>query len=229
MSAYEMRIYQVAPGSMSAIQQAFRELVVPLMREYSMEGIGYWVASDNQIYWVVRHESIDAIQPDWDRFHADPRWKEGLAARNGGAAMVVSQQSFPLMGIPGLPPESEAANRGVVATYATELFGKKDLSAIDRFVAPGFRQHNPHAEDGPEGIRRFAEYFFQANPQVSAEPKRMAASGDLVFIHSILKTSPEQRGSALVDVYRVEDGKIAEHWDVMQEIPEQTASGNPVV
>lgn len=57
-------------------------------------------------------------------------------------------------------------------------------------------------------------------PQLSFDIKRAVAEGDLVVTHSLLKTSPEDRGTALANFYRLEDGKIVEHWEVAQPVPE---------
>jgi membrane protein len=57
--------------------------------------------------------------------------------------------------------------------------------------------------------------------------KRIAAEGDLVFMHVFNQTSAQDRGEAVVDIFRFDrNGKIVEHWDVIQSIPEKTASGH---
>jgi len=56
---------------------------------------------------VVRHDSLDVIDGNWNRFHADPRWRPGLAAREHGKTVVISTKSVPLAGIAGLPPFGE--------------------------------------------------------------------------------------------------------------------------
>jgi predicted SnoaL-like aldol condensation-catalyzing enzyme len=72
------------------------------------------------------------------------------------------------------------------------------------------------------------EGFAQQFPQGSYDIKRTAAEDDLVALHSLLKTSPEDRGSAVVDFFRLEDGKVVEHWDVLQPIPESAANDHPM-
>jgi predicted SnoaL-like aldol condensation-catalyzing enzyme len=65
-------------------------------------------------------------------------------------------------------------------------------------------------------------------PQMSLEIKRAVAEGELVVTHSLLKNSPEDRGTAVADFFRLEDGKIVEHWDVLQPMPESAANDHPM-
>jgi predicted SnoaL-like aldol condensation-catalyzing enzyme len=73
-------------------------------------------------------------------------------------------------------------------------------------------------------VEGFAEQF----PQMSVDIKRAVAEGDLVVTHSLLKTSPEDRGTAAADIFRLEDGKVVEHWDVVQPVPESAANDHPM-
>lgn len=110
MSAYELRIYQIAPGKMKVIQSIFSELVVPMLPDYGIESIGYWSTPDETtLYYVVRHASLAVIHENWDRFHADPRWKPGLTEREQGQTVVTRTESVPLVGMAGLPPSNVAA------------------------------------------------------------------------------------------------------------------------
>ena len=230
MKAYELRTYEVAEGKMEPLRSVMRDVMVPLMREYAMEAIAFFALPDNSgVYWLVQHESLDVIASDWDRFHADQRWKHAIRERTQGNSFLTGEQSIPLTGMAGLPPRLEADNMATIGAYADGLFRRKDFSVIDRYVAPDFVQHNPHAPDGIQGVKVFAEHFIAGNPDLVAEGRRFAADGDYVFVHSLFKTSPQERGSSLVDIFRLQDGRIAEHWDVMQEIPAETTSGNAMV
>jgi predicted SnoaL-like aldol condensation-catalyzing enzyme len=73
-------------------------------------------------------------------------------------------------------------------------------------------------------VEGFAEQF----PQMSLDIKRAVAEGDLVVTHSLLKTSPEDRGTAAADIFLLEDGKVVEHWDVLQPVPESAANDHPM-
>jgi len=63
-------------------------------------------------------------------------------------------------------------------------------------------------------------------PQVSVAIKRVIAEGDLVVTHGLINRAPEDRGIAAVDIFRLHDGKIVEHWDVLQPLPERAANDN---
>lgn len=62
----------------------------------------------------------------------------------------------------------------------------------------------------------------------SSEIKSIHSSGDLVYIHNLVKSNLDDKGSAAVDIFRFEDGKIVEHWDVIQLIPESAANDHPM-
>jgi predicted SnoaL-like aldol condensation-catalyzing enzyme len=103
---------------------------------------------------------------------------------------------------------------------------KKPEEAVTKYVAPNYRQHNPHAPDGPDGVVAFANSYLKANPQLSIEFKRIIAEGEYVVVHSHQKRNPTDRGDAIVDIFRVEDGKLVEHWDVLQSVPAQVSNRN---
>jgi len=71
-------------------------------------------------------------------------------------------------------------------------------------------------------VTGFAAQF----PRSSLDIKRAIAEGDLVVTHSLLRTSPEDHGTAAADIFRLEHGKIVEHWDVLQPVPEVAANDN---
>jgi predicted SnoaL-like aldol condensation-catalyzing enzyme len=66
-------------------------------------------------------------------------------------------------------------------------------------------------------------------PQVSVAIKRVIAEGDLVVTHGLINRAPEDRGMAAVDIFRLHDGKIVEHWGVQQPLPERAANDNTMV
>ena len=75
---------------------------------------------------------------------------------------------------------------------------------------------------------QFVEAITTLFPQLSVEFYGTAAEGDLVVTHSLLKTSPEDHGSAAADFLRLEDRKLVKHWDVIQPVPESAANEHPI-
>lgn len=120
-----------------------------------------------------------------------------------------------------------AANKQLVLDAANMLFVQHKVDqAIDTYFLPTYIQHNPMAASGTEPIRTFFKSFYAGNPQATIVIKRALADGDLVAIHYNMKLKADDRGFAVVDIFRVENGKIAEHWDVAQPIPEKSANTN---
>jgi len=100
-----------------------------------------------------------------------------------------------------------------------DAFRAGDVDAFDELIAPDYVQHNPQADNGLLAVK---EFFRPVGP-VDFEVHRVIAEGDLVAAHVHYKTF----NMAAVDIWRFDDeGKMIEHWDVLQEVPEQTASGN---
>jgi predicted SnoaL-like aldol condensation-catalyzing enzyme len=98
--------------------------------------------------------------------------------------------------------------------------------AVTQYIADNYRQHNPDAPDGPQGVIEYASGYIKANPKMHIDFKRIIAEGDYVVVHSHLKPNPSDRGLSVVDIFRVENGKLAEHWDVMQPVSAHPANGN---
>ena len=100
-----------------------------------------------------------------------------------------------------------------------DAFRAGDVDAFDELIAEDYVQHNPQADNGLAAVK---EFFRPVGP-VDVDVYRVIAAGDLVAAHSHYKTF----NMAAVDIWRFDDdGKLIEHWDVLQEIPETTASGN---
>ena len=102
----------------------------------------------------------------------------------------------------------------------------KPEEAVAKYLGPHYRQHNPGAADGAEPFIGFMKRFAQTYPDFHMEPKRIIAEGNYVALHSHLILKPGDRGMAVVDIFRLENGKIVEHWDVVQEVPETSANNN---
>jgi predicted SnoaL-like aldol condensation-catalyzing enzyme len=103
---------------------------------------------------------------------------------------------------------------------------KKPEEAVSQFMGPTYRQHNPSAGDGPGPFIAFVKGFVKAFPTLHFNFKRIIAEGDLVVVHSHLVRHKDDRGVAAMDIFRLENGRVVEHWDVLQDVPEITANEN---
>ena len=120
----------------------------------------------------------------------------------------------------------EEANKKVVADFYEKAINQKDFEAAAKHFGNRYVQHNPVAADGPEGLKAFLGFLKEKFPQSRSEIKRVFADGDYVILHVHAVREPGTRGSAIVDIFKLENGKIVEHWDVIQPIPEKAANAN---
>lgn len=116
----------------------------------------------------------------------------------------------------------EESNRQLVLS----LFAVNDPEAIINLMADDYKQHNPTVADGKAGAAVFFRDMFKRFPESKATVHRSAADGDLVWVHAHLTMGPNVPEFALVDIFRVKDGKLVEHWDIMQPIPPTAAHNN---
>jgi len=119
----------------------------------------------------------------------------------------------------------EANKKNVVAFYDLAL-NKKDFEAASKYMGPRYIQHNPVAADGPEGLKAFIQFLRDKFPNSRSEIKRVFADGDFVIVHVHAIREPGTRGRAIIDIFRLENGKVVEHWDVAQDVPEKAANSN---
>jgi len=119
-----------------------------------------------------------------------------------------------------------AANKEIVLDFLQKMINEADFAAAAIHFGSQYVQHNPMIEDGIEGIRKHITGLRSQFPQLRAEVKRIVAEHDLVVAHLHAKRSPDDLGLAIVDVFRVQDGKLVEHWEVRQPVPETTVHAN---
>jgi predicted SnoaL-like aldol condensation-catalyzing enzyme len=123
-------------------------------------------------------------------------------------------------------------NTAVVLAFLDMVYNRHDVeTAFKLYVGTEYRQHNPTVADGRAGaIQGLTRLTHEIYPELRQEAKRTVSQGDLVAVHSrYLRTAADRssaRGLAVVDMFRLEHGRIVEHWDVTQEIPETSANEN---
>jgi predicted SnoaL-like aldol condensation-catalyzing enzyme len=98
--------------------------------------------------------------------------------------------------------------------------------AAKMYIGDRYIQHHPGVPDGADAFCRYFETFFHEYPNYQVEIKHIVAEGDLVVLHLHGRKNEQDRGRAIVDIFRLESGKIIEHWDVIQDVPEMPAGGN---
>ena len=114
--------------------------------------------------------------------------------------------------------EQELANIRLVERVYAEVLGPIDSGAVDGLFDPGYIQHNPSIETGAEPLKAMLARAKPKYPGAVHIVKRILADGDLVAAHVHIIFEPGTPGVAAVDIFRIENGRIAEHWDVNQPV-----------
>lgn len=118
------------------------------------------------------------------------------------------------------------ANKKVIGAFAEAVFVKKDLSAVEQYVRDDYIQHNPLVKQGAQGFKEFFSAWFISVPDWNYTLKKIVADGNEVWVYGAysgtlkndwlgIPAAGQQYAFDAVDIFRVHDGKLAEHWDVM--------------
>jgi predicted SnoaL-like aldol condensation-catalyzing enzyme len=121
----------------------------------------------------------------------------------------------------------ETANKKAVVEFYNAAINEKNYDKAKTYLGATYIQHNPQAADGPEGLKGFIDFLKNSFPAQKNEIKRAMTDGDYVILHVHSVREPGSRGRAIVDIFRVDDkGKVVEHWDVIQDVPEKALNTN---
>ena len=106
------------------------------------------------------------------------------------------------------------SNKEIVLHFYEEVFNAHDLTKLDQYMREDYIQHNPNAPSGRDGFRQFAEKFFQMKPHM--EIRHILEDGDLVCVFFKCTMQGNGMENKVFDLYRLQDGKLAEHWDSVE-------------
>jgi predicted SnoaL-like aldol condensation-catalyzing enzyme len=118
-------------------------------------------------------------------------------------------------------------NKELVLAAFDTLFNKRDYTAAERFWSPDYIQHSAHIEPGRQGL---FDLIRNSPPELRYEHDLIVAEGDYVIVHGRFSGTGRPRNWVAADVLRISDGRLAEHWDVLQDEASQaeSKSGRPM-
>jgi predicted SnoaL-like aldol condensation-catalyzing enzyme len=120
------------------------------------------------------------------------------------------------------------SNKEIVTEFARLFYTERDVkTAFERYVTEDYVQHNPGIKDGRvAAIEALSDMFAEAGRQFLI--KQIIVDGEMAVIHVHAIPKPGERGASVFDMYRLKDGKIIEHWDAIQLVPESSANDHPM-
>ncbi len=120
----------------------------------------------------------------------------------------------------------QETNKALIGKFAEEVFVKKDLTKLEKYMHQNYIQHNPLVAQGLEGFRAFFQNWFSSAPDFNYTLKKIIADEDHVWVYGTysgthkddwlgIPATHKSYSFDAVDIFRIEDGKLAEHWDVL--------------
>jgi predicted SnoaL-like aldol condensation-catalyzing enzyme len=116
------------------------------------------------------------------------------------------------------------ANKEIAILFLELAASGQVQEAYSRFIGSGFKHHNPFYEGSADSLKAGMEENVQQNPNKTLEVKHAVAEGMFVAVHSHVRQNPDDRGGAVVHIFRFENGRIVELWDVGQPIPDESSN-----
>ena len=114
------------------------------------------------------------------------------------------------------------SNKNAAVSFLKMAASGKVQEAYSKFVGEGFRHHNPFFEGSAESLQAGMQANALQKPDKVLDVKRVIADGELVAVHSHVQQKPGERGAAVVHIFRFENGRIVELWDLGQPLPDES-------
>lgn len=210
--------FRVSLALLSTTQLRFQIKEGPFVRTETVDiqvvplGNGIFAVS-----WQEQDGATVTNVQDYDRgwVHSFATLPDGTFLRMTGSMAVTRAAAHAL-------DERPQRNKALVHEAMTALFRRHDASAVERLYAADYIQHNPGIPQGRDALQALVAGL---SPAVHYEPGLMVAEGDLVAIHGRIRGWADAP-QVVIDVFRIQDGRLAEHWDVLQnEVPVTAAHG----
>ena len=151
-----------------------------------------------------------------------------ITAKRNSLAALLAAITLSVIGMPAAQAQTPQleANKKVAQAFYEAAINKKNYEEAVKYLGAQYKQHNPTAGDGAEGLKGFIEFLKSKFPKQHGEIKHVIAEGDLVVLHVHSTRGDNTPGRAIVDIFRLQNGKVVEHWDVIQDIPEKASNSN---
>lgn len=121
--------------------------------------------------------------------------------------------------------DQERANLALIEGLYRDVLIAQDATRVDDYIAADYIQHSALAPPGREALKDWLRHIRIESPEAEQTVHRLIADDDFVVAHVHVRRWPGDRGLAVMDMYRIADGRVAEHWEAIQDVPE--VSPNP--
>ncbi|WP_150465727.1 nuclear transport factor 2 family protein [Francisella sp. SYW-2] len=108
------------------------------------------------------------------------------------------------------------------------IFNKGNVDEVSKYLGKTYIQHYPSAEDGPDGLITYLNGLGDKKVFTRVETRKIFACNDYVILENIFYSSKNDLGTAAINTFRVKDGKIIEHWELMEPIPKEAKNNNGI-
>jgi len=122
----------------------------------------------------------------------------------------------------------EEKNLKLVKDFYDIVINRQEYSRVHEFVDKHYIQHKPEVADGPEGLLDFLRSIYKKAPDHKAQIVRSFVDGDYVILHVHVMNGAEAKDIAVMDIFRIENGLLKEHWDVACPVPPDSKNKNGV-